>query len=707
MFKDRKALVVHLWAHKGDSGGEESDGEEDEEGKKKEQYMTIIRQNKIRIKRGDFGVLPWFIENKEDEEDASAKGEIKTDVDGRPMQPCDNDVDDDDNDDVDGDDEREEEEEDNSADEGGREGGASSRSSTPFGADVNNKKKKKKYLTNLNDESTPGRSKRKASNVAKTSMKLVSRLSQSADGFDGVDHEESDQEGEGEEARRKEDGEKNGAGGSVAANGGDGKNKSKSRKNNISDFFNPGLFFADRLKFLCCTCKKKFEKDVDKAEHVRACHPEEGEQRVAYDRFEKTKNEEFLPEFSVTEIETFWKACQPCEDGGEGGGGFECGVCDEKAASEDLLRTHYYDNHIKFLFKKAWKPQRKIVQKYLKEARKEQQQQQSSPATKSPKPVKLPQQPSQQQQLQQQQTEEVKFRYIFACWPLNTENKDRIVPRTFLEMAGCSKCNLYFASRKDRKRHSRSTHADDPLPKFETLPRPAAAIDYKHADETALETLRNCSCLECGLFFCSSLFHKKHADKCFKGAVIEANGQQRPSLEKGLKGDLLAAFTPKQHLVCQECNDASFENEAKKTAHNSKIHGHKFNLEMSSDDESDSEGNQGPGFESILQLYGCIGGAKGGECASLFGSYTAVEQHRANHHDGKKMAFDPSTLDFDKLRYEEGAEALLETRSCVPCRIYFTKPDLKADHDNRFHNGENQGGRLVCDLKPAHSPGMI
>ena len=71
MFKDRKALVVHLWAHKGDSGGEESDGEEDEEGKKKEQYMTIIRQNKIRIKRGDFGVLPWFIENKEDEEDAS------------------------------------------------------------------------------------------------------------------------------------------------------------------------------------------------------------------------------------------------------------------------------------------------------------------------------------------------------------------------------------------------------------------------------------------------------------------------------------------------------------------------------------------------------------------------------------------------------------------------------------------------------------
>lgn len=149
MFKDRKSLVVHFWQHKAENGAGSDDDEEDEERKKKEQYMKIIRGNKIRIKRGDFGELPWFIENKQDEVDASAGGEIKSVEDRtKAMQPLDDD------DDEDEEDEDEEEEE------------ASTTTTTRNNA-VDDKKKKK-YLANF-DDSTPGRSKRKASNVAKVS----------------------------------------------------------------------------------------------------------------------------------------------------------------------------------------------------------------------------------------------------------------------------------------------------------------------------------------------------------------------------------------------------------------------------------------------------------------------------------------------------------------------------------------------------------
>ena len=673
VFKDRKALVVHLWAHKGDSGGESEDEEEDEESKKKEQYMNIIRENKIKIKRGDFGVLPWFIENKDDEQDASAKGEIKADNE-KSATPIDRTsfasmAPDDDDDSEEDDDEERRSRGVNAHEDGRRPAPAVPRFSA------------KKLLAYL-DVSTPGRSKRKASNVAKTSMRLVSRLS-SADGFDGVDHEDSGDGGDGDDEDEGESTTTTTPTASEAASTTTTEKAEKKKRKfaNITSMFNPALYFADRLKFLCCGCKKKFEKESDKSDHLSAAH---GGGDEAYEAEEKRKNESFLPEFSVGDIDTFWTACRESEFGG-----FECAICEEKAPSEEQSMAHFWDRHIPELRKKAWKPQRKQVHRYLREQR--QAQRGKEPRSPTPPPPTPKSSKLKLAQPQAQPTSDANyFRYIFANTPTKMEDGG-IEPRTFLEMAGCGKCSLYFSSRTDRKRHSKSAHADDPLPKFETAPK--GAVGFRAADAKAMETLKSCSCLDCGLFFCSSLFREKH--------ICPVESTSPAVLEEVLKSDLMPAYTPKQYPKCLECR-SEFVNEIKKAQHNYKGHGHNQNDPITSDDESDADGKEGPGYESILQLYGC------GPCGKLFGSMTAVDEHRLLCHGGEKAQFDPASINFDQLQYEDGSEHLLEARACVPCRIYFAKPELKEDHIRHKHDKDfNHVGKLTCDLKPAHTPGRF
>ena len=439
-------------------------------------------------------------------------------------------------------------------------------------------------------------------------MKLVSRLS-SADGFDGVDHEDSEDD----------DGDDEGEGGSgtspaptaskTPSSTAAGEKAKKKKRFNISELFNAGLFFADRLKFLCCACKKKFDREEDKIEHLKEAH--EDRDQINYHIEEKRKNHAIPHEIMLGDISTFWKSCRPMASGE-----VECGICEETEANEDKLLGHFYDKHVSALNKHAWKPQRKAVQKYLQEQKQEMrllQQQQKKSALKSPKPSssKLPQQPPPQQQQQLLQGEEAaasakQFRYIFAFFCLKTENGET-TPRTFLEMAGCVKCALYFASRKDRKRHSWTAHANEPLGKYEVVPSKDQLKDFKAADSNALETLKNCSCLHCGFFFCTSASREKHgtatcplkdqeADKATAAAAAAA-ASSTPSLEDGLKSDLLAAFTPKQHPKCLEC-DIEYPDETTKSRHNIRFHGHLFNPEMSSDDDSESEG------EIFLRAYG-------------------------------------------------------------------------------------------------------
>ena len=118
-------------------------------------------------------------------------------------------------------------------------------------------------------------------------MKLVSRLS-SADGFDGVDHEDSGDEGDGEgESGRASPAASTAEFASQPA-------KVKKKKFHIADFFNAALFFADRLKFLCCACKKKFNKEDDKIKHLNEVHADR--EQTNYDAEEKRKNHAFPPE---------------------------------------------------------------------------------------------------------------------------------------------------------------------------------------------------------------------------------------------------------------------------------------------------------------------------------------------------------------------------------------------------------------------------
>ena len=182
-------------------------------------------------------------------------------------------------------------------------------------------------------------------------------------------------------------------------------------------------------------------------------------------------------------------------------------------------------------------------------------------------------------------------RYIFAYNPVTDDNK----PRTFLEMAGCVRCSLYFASRRDRKRHSKSAHASDPLPKYEA-PAKDASLKYTAADPTALETLRHCSCLGCGFFYVTSALRAKHASSC------RSKHPDSP-LEDGLTRDLMPAIMPKKVLNCPEC-DHDYNTESTKASHNITRHGIRWNCSLSSDDESESEGKSGPGYESIFQLFG-------------------------------------------------------------------------------------------------------
>ena len=585
--------------------------------------MTIIRENKIRIKRGDFGVLPWFIENKDDEQDASAKGEIKTDEGLLPPDDGDDDDDDDSNDEDD-----------------------DSSRGTPMG----DGKKKKKYLANLED-GTPGRSKRKASNVAKTSMKLVSRLS-SADGFDGVDHEDSDHDGddEGEGGHNhKED----------RVPSSTTPQTSKHKKNHIKHLFDPARYLADRLKFICLACHKKFDRESDKASHLDQAHPGD---RADYEEREREKNETIPVDITIHDMDTFWRACQPIASG------VECGICEEKAGHEDQLLAHYYDNHVPALRKKGWQSQRKVTEKYLRAKRQERlQQRQQQQLSKSAKPA---------------------YRLLFATWPIDDKNE----PKSLLETVGCSQCSLYFGSKRQRRLHWQSVHAQQPFLKHNALAK-GEPLHYHAADAETLETLRRCCCLPCGFYFFSSVLRDKHAAGC-KMETSTSN------LEDGLKKDLWPAYTPKVHAACPECQ-STFESDTKKSAHNHKVHGIRGMGECSSDDDTDAEGKEGPGYESLLRLFGC------GPCGVLYGSFAGVDAHRQASHGGVKMDYDPATINYDQLRYEEGAEELLEKRCCIPCRIYFTVPKLKNDHVTRAHGGDRGPSRLSCDLKPAHTPGKL
>ena len=110
-------------------------------------------------------------------------------------------------------------------------------------------------------------------------------------------------------------------------------------------------------------------------------------------------------------------------------------------------------------------------------------------------------------------------------------------------------------------------------------------------------------------------------------------------------------------------------------------------------------GKEGPGFETLLQIYGCAA------CSVLFATTTAADEHRRQNHDGKKSLVESLTIDSEIFRYEEGAQSLLEQRGCSACKIYFLKPALKDEHVKKFHSKSAQDWKLKSDLKPAHTPG--
>ena len=89
----------------------------------------------------------------------------------------------------------------------------------------------------------------------------------------------------------------------------------------------------------------------------------------------------------------------------------------------------------------------------------------------------------------------------------------------------------------------------------------------------------------------------------------------------------------------------------------------------------------------------------------MFGSSEAADEHRRLSHDDKKLSFDSSTIDFEKLQYEDGAQSLLEQLSCSKCSIFFINSNLKDEHVKNAHGEEKLEWKIKSDLKPAHSPG--